>query len=90
MPEVGIDSINLSKSDSAFVVVLEDVDLGVLTFGALLPVRGLAVDVLAFGLGEGEVLTRGVAILVGKGFVVAVLFGPLPRRPSMTIRPSLT
>ena len=70
--------------------MLDVVDFGLLTFGRLFPVLGRDGEALTLGFGVGEVLTRGLTVLFGIGFVVVLEVGPLPRRPSITNRPSFT
>ena len=71
-------------------MLLDVLAFGVLTFGALFLVFGADAGVLTLGFGVGEALTRGLTVFFGAGFVVVLDVGPLPRRPSMTIRPSFT
>jgi hypothetical protein len=71
-------------------VLLDVLAFGVLTFGRFLLVFGSEGGALTGGFGVSEVLTRGFTVRFGIGFVVVLDVGPLPRRPSMTIRPSFT
>ena len=71
-------------------MLLDVVDFGVLTFGRFFPVCGRDGGALTLGFGVGEALTRGLTVRFGIGFVVVLDVGPLPRRPSITNRPSFT
>jgi hypothetical protein len=60
---------------------------GFLTFGAIFFTAGLGF-LLTFGFAIDGFLTGGFLTGGGAGIVAVVDDGPLPFRPSMTIRPS--